>query len=62
MSKNRGKEHKDMVAQAVQEEGCQESDFLILLSRFQQKKENDHEVEASIIQMNILAKHGTWVD
>jgi len=38
------------------------SDFVTDLGRFRTAMRNGQEVEASVLQLKILAEHGVWVD
>jgi hypothetical protein len=46
---------------AIVEVSKKEDDFTIQLGRFRQAVRDGREVEASVLQMQIVADHGVWV-
>jgi hypothetical protein len=53
---------RKMIATEVIEREQQTEDFTIQLDRFRQAVRDGREAEASIIQLDVLARHGAWID
>ena len=57
-------ENNDMesLKEKEQQEEKKQPDFAIKFSRFEKAKKNGLEIEAWVLQTQILIEHGTWVD